>query len=204
MLGRDPALRIQLGRVRDWGASTRSGDIAELPMPDDAAVWPLVTSTSDNCLGQDCPEWDQCHLVKARRKAQEADLVVVNHHLLCADLALKDQGFGEVLPGADAFIIDEAHQLPEVAAAFFGTSLGSRQLSDLVRDLELEFRREARDMPELPHLAADLRHAVAELRLTLGEADRRGPWRELAERPAAVAALGDLSARLAVLEAAWT
>ena len=200
--GRDPALRTQLNRVRDWGASTRSGDIAELPMPDDAAVWPLVTSTSDNCLGQDCPEWDQCHLLKARRKAQEADLVVVNHHLLCADLALKDQGFGEVLPGADAFIIDEAHQLPEVAGAFFGTSLGSRQLSDLVRDLELEFRREARDMPELPLLAADLRHAVAELRLTLGEADRRGPWRELAERPAAVAALGDLGARLAALEAA--
>ena len=182
--GRDPDLRAQLNRVRDWGAATRGGDIAELPMPDDAAVWPLVTSTSDNCLGQDCPEWDQCHLLKARRKAQEADLVVVNHHLLCADLALKDQGFGEVLPGADAFIIDEAHQLPEVAGAFFGTSLGSRQLSDLVRDLELEYRREARDMPELPRLAAGLRHAVAELRLALGEGDRRGPWRELTERPA--------------------
>lgn len=199
---RDPVLRVQLNRVRDWGATTRSGDIAELPMPDDAAVWSLVTSTSDNCLGQDCPEWDQCLLLKARRKAQEADLVVVNHHLLCADLALKDQGFGEVLPGADAFIIDEAHQLPEVAGAFFGTSLGSRQLSDLVRDLELEFRREARDMPELPRLAAALRHAVSELRLTLGEADRRGPWRELTERPAAVAALGDLGTRLAALESA--
>jgi ATP-dependent DNA helicase DinG len=200
--GRDLELRAQLNRARDWGVATRDGDIAGLPMPDDAAVWPLVTSTSDNCLGQDCPELDQCHLLKARRKAQEADLVVVNHHLLCADLALKDQGFGEVLPGADAFIIDEAHQLPEVAGAFFGTSLGSRQLADLARDLELESRREARDVPELPRLVADLRQSVAEFRLALGEGDRRGPWRELTEGRGTLAALGELGTRLAALEEA--
>jgi ATP-dependent DNA helicase DinG len=161
----------------------------------------VVTSTPDNCLGQDCPQLDDCHVLAARRRAQEADLVVVNHHLLCADLSLRDQGFGEVLPGADCFIIDEAHQLPEVASGFFGTALGSRQLLDLVRDLEIEYRREAGDVPELALRASAVPHAVQGLRLALGEADRRGPWLEIAASPAAVAALQALGERLGALEA---
>ncbi len=201
---RDPALRALLNQVRDWGAATASGDISELPIPEDSPVWPAVTSTSDNCLGQGCPDWERCHLLEARRRAQEADLVVVNHHLLCADLALKDQGFGEVLPGADCFVIDEAHQLPEVASAFFGTALGSRALLDLVRDLEVEYRREAGDVPELPVRADALRRAVQDLRLALGEWDRRGPWRDIAEGPVAAAALADLGARLRSLESGLT
>ncbi len=197
---RDPAWCAQLMQVRDWSAGTKSGDIAELSIQEDAAVWPVVTSTPDNCLGQDCPQLDGCHVLAARRRAQEADLVVINHHLLCADLSLRDQGFGELLPGADCFIIDEAHQLPEVASAFFGTALGSRQLLDLLRDLEIEYRREAGDVPELGQRAGAVRHAVHELRLALGETDRRGAWPEIAESPGGAAALQALASGLGALE----
>ena len=199
---RDPAWRAQLMQVRDWGAATKIGDIAELSIPEDAAVWPVVTSTPDNCLGQDCPQLEGCHVLAARRRAQEADLVVINHHLLCADLSLRDQGFGEVLPGADCFIIDEAHQLPDVASGFFGTALGSRQVLDLLRDLEIEYRREAGDVPELAQRAGAVRHAVQELRLALGEADRRGPWLEIVESSGGAAALQALGSGLRALESA--
>lgn len=193
-------LRRQVLQVRDWAAATRSGDVAELGLPEDAAIWPAVTSTSDNCLGQDCPEWTRCHLVEARRRAQEADLVVINHHLLCADLALRDQGFGEILPGADCFIVDEAHQLAEIAGGFFGLALSSRQLLDLTRDVETEHRREAGDVPALVDRASELRRATLDLRLALGEQARRAPWQELAADRDAVAGLATLAARLADLQ----
>jgi ATP-dependent DNA helicase DinG len=175
----DLDLRAQLKRVQDWSRTTSRGDIAELPIPEDAPIWPVVTSTADNCLGQNCPEWHDCHLVSARREAQAADLVIVNHHLFCADLALKDEGFGEILPGADCFVLDEAHQLPEIASNFFGISVSSRQLLDLAHDTESEARRDAKDVPELPERAGKLRRATQDLRLGLGDLDRRGPWREL-------------------------
>jgi ATP-dependent DNA helicase DinG len=125
-----------LPKVRDWARVTRHGDIAELAILSDAdPVWPWVTSTRDNCLGPDCPLFDRCHVVQARREAQAADVVVVNHHLLMADLVLKEEGFGDLLPGADAIIIDEAHQLPEVAANFLGFTVSARQLQSLSRDL---------------------------------------------------------------------
>lgn len=192
----DPEARIGLKQVQEWSKSTTRGDIAELALPEDAKVWPTVTSTSDNCLGQECPEWQGCHLVAARREAQAADLVVVNHHLFCADLALKDEGFGEILPGADCFVLDEAHQLPETATSFFGIRVSSRQLLDLVRDSELEYRREAGDLPELAKRLSALRRAVQDLRLGLGEIDRRAPWRELAGVPEVLKALETLVRRL--------
>jgi ATP-dependent DNA helicase DinG len=191
-----PEMRRQLLTVRDWATVTRSGDVAELNLPEDARVWPVVTSNSDNCLGQECPDWDHCHLLHARRRAQEADLVVVNHHLLCADMALRDEGFGEILPGADCFVVDEAHQLPDVAGSFFGTAVSGRQLLDLVRDTETEYYRDAGDAPGLLDLLAGLRQAVLELRLSLGEQTRRAPWRALAQDSAAVQRLGDLQGRL--------
>lgn len=196
----EPQLRVQLREVQEWSKATRRGDCAELGVPEDAPVWPLVTSTSDNCLGPSCPDWQDCHLVKARREAQAADLVVVNHHLFCADLALKDEGFGEILPGADCFILDEAHQLPEVASGFFGTTLSGRQLLDLARDSELEYRREAGDAPGLLERAAGLRRSVQDLRLGLGEGDRRGPWQELQGDPSTVRALESLARRLRALD----
>ena len=125
-----------LNEVREWRHRTSTGDKAELiDVAEDSPVWPLVTSTAENCLGQKCPEYSRCHVVKARKAAQEADLVVVNHHLLLADLAMKEEGFVEFLPGAEAIIIDEAHQLPDLAVQFFGVALGTRELERVLDDL---------------------------------------------------------------------
>src|SRR5690349_15528767 len=128
-----------LAKVREWSRITRQGDIAELAqLSDSDPVWQWVTSTRDNCLGPECPSFDRCHVVQARREAQAADVVVVNHHLLMADLVLKEEGFGDLLPGADAIVIDEAHQLPEIAANFLGFAVSSRQLEGLSRDAAAE------------------------------------------------------------------
>jgi len=128
-----------LPKVRAWSHTTKRGDIAELPGLGEAdPVWPWVTSTRENCLGSECPVFDECHVLAARREAQAADIVVVNHYLLMADLVLKEEGFGDLLPGVDAIVIDEAHQLPDVAAQFLGYSVSTRQLSAIARDVSGE------------------------------------------------------------------
>jgi ATP-dependent DNA helicase DinG len=181
-------LLAQLEEINAWAGRTRSGDIAELGhIPEDSPLWPRVTSTTDNCLGQECSEYQRCHVVNARRAAQEADLVVINHHLLLADMALKEEGFGDLLPGADAFIIDEAHQLPETAAQFFGIGLGSRQLEELGRDTLAEHLREAGDMQSLPDCVDLLDKQVKDLRLVLGERERRAAWSEVQDKSALLA-----------------
>ena len=172
-----PAQQDQLARVRSWAGRTKSGDIAELDgIPEDAPIWPRVTSTTDNCLGSECPAFADCFVVKARKAAQAAEVLVVNHHLFFADMALRDEGFGEVLPGVNAFIFDEAHQLPGVASNFFGVNLGSRQLLDLSRDALLEIHAEAPDPREAKDIAATLEKAVRDFRLSLGRFARRAPW----------------------------
>jgi ATP-dependent DNA helicase DinG len=149
--------------VREWRHRTESGDRAELTeVAEDSRVWPLVTSTVDNCLGQKCPEYSKCHVVKARRAAQEADLVVVNHHLLLADLAMKEEGFVEFLPGAEAIILDEAHQIPDLAVQFFGVALGSRELERLVDEIRVETM--PFQQPELQRRVDALQTAVRVLR----------------------------------------
>jgi ATP-dependent DNA helicase DinG len=131
---REVALAIP--KVRTWSHVTKRGDIAELPGVGEAdPVWPWVTSTRENCLGTECPVYDQCFVLAARREAQSADIVVVNHYLLMADLVLKEEGFGDLLPGADAIVIDEAHQLPDIAAQFLGYSVSTRQLSAIAKDV---------------------------------------------------------------------
>jgi ATP-dependent DNA helicase DinG len=166
--------------VRDWSQATDRGDIAELSgVPEDAGIWPLVTSNTDNCLGQECPSWSKCHLVEARRRAQEADVVVINHHLLCADFAIKDTGFGELLPMADVFVIDEAHQLPEVASNFFGNSLSTRAMLELVHDTTTEYHTEAGDLPKLLDQLETFAKATRDLRLSFGTQQRRGAWTEI-------------------------
>ena len=128
--------RSPLPKVRAWSHATRRGDIAELPgLGEQDPVWPWVTSTRENCLGTECPKYDECFVLAARREAQAADIVVVNHYLLMADLVLKEEGFGDLLPGADAIVIDEAHQLPDVAAQFLGYSVSTRQLSAIAKDV---------------------------------------------------------------------
>ncbi|MGB5721352.1 MAG: ATP-dependent DNA helicase [Woeseiaceae bacterium] len=170
-------LAAELKRVREWRYRTESGDRAEVTdVAEDSPLWPLVTSTADNCLGQKCPEYSKCHVVKARRAAQEADLVVVNHHLLLADLAMKEEGFVEFLPGAEAIILDEAHQVPDLAVQFFGVSLGSRELErlvDEVRAATLSFSQ-----PELQRRIDAVQTAVRVLR---AEAPRKEGRHELGE-----------------------
>ena len=187
--------------LRSWGRHTRTGDIAEFDaIPEQDPIWPQVTSTPDNCLGQDCEHYERCWVVRARRAAQEADLVVVNHHLFLADLALREDGFEDFLPAFDAFILDEAHQLPAVAPTFFGMRLSSRQLQDLVRDIKTEQLQGAPDAPALRGLADALKHAVLDLREALGVVPRRGEW---ASGPGGNPGLLEcLQARLKELEAA--
>lgn len=166
-----------LNAVREWRYRTDSGDKAELTeVAEDSRIWPFVTSTVDNCLGQKCPEYSKCHVVKARRAAQEADLVVVNHHLLLADLAMKEEGFVEFLPGAEAIILDEAHQIPDLAVQFFGVSVGTREIErliDEVRVATVPFRQ-----PELQRRIDAVQTAVRVLR---AEAPREEGRQQLAE-----------------------
>jgi ATP-dependent DNA helicase DinG len=125
-----------LPKVRNWSYTTRRGDVAELSnVGEQDPVWPWVTSTRENCLGAECPRFDECFVLAARREAQAADIVVVNHYLLMADLVLKEEGFGDLLPGADAIVIDEAHQLPDVAAQFLGYNVSTRHISNLAKDV---------------------------------------------------------------------
>ncbi len=172
----------QLRQVQHWSQSTRSGDVAELTsLPEGAAVLPLVTSSGDNCLGTDCPALSKCHLQEARKRAQEADVVVINHHLLCADFAIKDEGFGELLPAADAYIIDEAHQLPDVASNFFGTSVSPRQILELAWDARTEYLKEAGDLPKFKEQTEHTEKAARDFRLAFKADGQRGTLKEVTQ-----------------------
>ena len=174
-----------LARIREWSKSTHSGDLAEMSeISEDARVWPIVTSTSDNCLGGECADWSDCYVVKARRDAQEADIVVVNHHLLLADMAIKEEGFGELLPAADTFIIDEAHQLPEVASRFFGKGCSSRQFNNLISDCITEQIKDAPEMVEIRDACDELKTNIAQFRLALGTDNQRDSWAKIRYKPA--------------------
>lgn len=173
----------ELEAIRSWAAVTRTGDIGELDVvPENSSIWPQVTSTQDNCLGQECPEFSRCHLLEARRAAQEADVVVVNHHLLLADMVLKEDGFGELLPGVDAVIVDEAHQLPDIATQYFGLSVSTRQFADWLQDLKAEYAKSAADMPGLEQQFKDFEATLAALRPLLAEGIGRQEWDMLPQR----------------------
>jgi ATP-dependent DNA helicase DinG len=191
----------QLRRIRTWAGRTRSGDIAEVDtIPEDAPVWHQVTSTTDNCLGQECPSFSDCHVVKARRTAQEADIVVINHYLLFADMLLRDEGFGELLPGFNAIILDEAHQLYEIASDFFGIFLSSRQILEFARDVVAEQLSEAGDMKELAEAANSLDSLVRSLRLSLGNIDQRAAWRSVSSRHEVKECINALQQQFLVLQ----
>ena len=172
-------------RIVDWSAITSAGDIAELnSVPRDADIWSAVTSTADNCLGAECPNYSECYVALARKKAQEADVVVVNHHLFFADLALKEEGFGELLPSANAVILDEAHQLPEIASSFFSDVISSRQILELSRDILAESLANATDMPTLRDSLRALDKCVADIRLAMDKPGLREPWYKISNKPA--------------------
>jgi ATP-dependent DNA helicase DinG len=152
-----------LNLIRRWSHITQRGDIGELSaVSENDPLWPAVTSTRENCIGVDCPVFQRCHVVAARREAQAADVVVVNHYLLMADLLLKEQGFGDLLPGADAIIIDEAHQLPEVAEQFLGFAVSARQIQNLCRDVIVEMQIQRLAGEDLPRSISTLQRTLAD------------------------------------------
>ncbi|MDR3434463.1 MAG: ATP-dependent DNA helicase [Rouxiella aceris] len=169
-----------LAHLRHWASMTDEGDISTCTVvAEDSYVWPLVTSTNDNCLGSDCPLYKECFVVKARRKAMDADVVVVNHHLFMADMVVKESGFGELIPTAGVMIFDEAHQIPDIASQYFGQQLSSRQLLDLAKDITIAYRTEVRDSAQLQKSADRLSQSTQDFRLALGEPGFRGNLRDV-------------------------
>lgn len=178
---REDVLAFQeIGR---FAQTTKTGDIAECgSVPESAPVWSYATSTRENCLGQNCPRLNDCHVMAARKKAAEADLVVVNHHLLCADMALRDEGFGELLPTVDYVVIDEAHALPEIATTFFSQSISTQLLGLLARDALASGLQHARDGASWPDLCGQLERTAADMRLLMpAELNRRLGWESLSQ-----------------------
>ncbi|WP_321925329.1 ATP-dependent DNA helicase [Paraburkholderia guartelaensis] len=182
---------------------TRSGDKAELAsVPETAAVWSMVTSTRDNCLGQECPHYKDCFVMQARREAQQADIVVVNHHLFFADIMLRDTGMAELLPSANTIIFDEAHQLPETATLFFGETLSTAQFLELARDCVAEGLSHARDAVEWVKLGAALERAARDVRLAFKEDSLRLSITQLPEDHPLFDALDALQTELGALATA--
>ncbi|WP_273391655.1 ATP-dependent DNA helicase [Actinobacillus porcinus] len=176
----DKSVLADLAKVRKWNNSTQSGDLSECTdLAEDSPILPQLTSTTDSCLGSDCPNYADCYVALARKRALAADLVVVNHHLFCADMAVKESGFGELIPQAEVIIFDEAHQLPDIASQYFGQSLTSRQLFDICKDINIVYRTELKDIQQLGIAADHLQKTVQDFRLLLGEGSQRGNWREL-------------------------
>ena len=165
-VAREDAAHAQ--RIARFAKTSQTGDKADCgDVPENSTVWGLVTSTRDNCLGQDCPQHKECFVLAARREALAADLVVVNHHLFFADVMLRDEGTAELLPACNTVIFDEAHQLPETASLFFGDNVSTSQILDLTRDARTEGLTSAKDCLDLPKLCGSLEKAAKDLRLTL-------------------------------------
>jgi ATP-dependent DNA helicase DinG len=193
----------QLRRIQQFAVATTSGDRADLAdVPEDAPVWMHATSTRDNCLGQGCPDFGDCFVMRARRNALAADVVVINHHLFFADVVLRDEGLAELLPACNTLIFDEAHQLPETARLFFGESVSSAQLVELARDARVELRAAGGASPELDALAGRLEKAARDLRLSLGDTGARLAWAQALRVPGFPEALQMLDAAVRKLDAA--
>ncbi len=189
--------RGYLADMRAWSQRTDSGDLAELThIPEDSAVRTACVSSADNCLNQECDFYDDCFVFRARRRAVDADLAVVNHHLFLADMVLKEAGYGELLPSVEVLIFDEAHQLPELASQFFSETLSSRQLLELVSDARTAYYEEAADLPDFPALLDGLDKAARDLRLAFPREDSRLVWAEVKERAEVAAVLAGLVAQL--------
>ena len=171
--------QTKLVKVKRWSTQTRDGDIGELVvLQDDPQLTALVTSTKDNCLGRECPNYDDCYLVKARDEAKQADVVVVNHHLFFADLAIKDTGFGEIIPESDMVVFDEAHQVPDIASQYFGDSLSSRQLIEIADEVQRLCLTELKDLAQAAQMARILTQVVRDWRLQFPSDPTRGNWRD--------------------------
>lgn len=176
---KQPALHTELVTIKEWSVSTQTGDIAEVnDLPEDAMIIPSITSSNDNCLGKDCPSFDDCFVVKARKKAMDADVIVINHHLFFADLVVKETGFGKLIPEADVYIFDEAHQLPDIASMYFGEVLSSKQLTELAKEIDFVYRTELKEAKQMAKAAEQLRAASLDFRLAFAIEKGSGSWRD--------------------------
>ncbi len=198
-----------LARIEAWAQTTASGDLAELEGLDErSSIIPLVTSSRENCLGSECPEARQCHVNKARREAMAADLVVVNHHLFFADMALRDSGVAELLPSVDVAIFDEAHQLGEAGVQFLGTVLGTSQVIDFARDTLAIGLQQARGLVPWAEVAAACDKSARDLRIAasgrLGEVrgNLKLRWSERSSEESFAAALAAVAAACAAARSA--
>ncbi|RZL96350.1 MAG: ATP-dependent DNA helicase [Variovorax sp.] len=168
--GPERASARTLAKIEQWSKSTRTGDLAELPGLDERSpLIPLVTSTRDNCLGAQCPQFRPCHVNAARREALGADVVVINHHLFFADLAVRESGMAELLPTVRVVVFDEAHQLNETGVQFLGVQLGTAQALDFARDLLAAGLQHARGLADWTSIVASVERAARELRLVVGK-----------------------------------
>jgi ATP-dependent DNA helicase DinG len=190
-----------LRKIARFAERTKTGDKSEcIDVPEDSGAWGVATSTRENCLGQECPNSKECFVLAARQDALAADVVVVNHHLFFADVMLKDEGMGELLPACNTIIFDEAHQLPEVAGLFFGESVSTTQIIELARDTRNEGIVAAKDYAPLQEAAQALDKAARDLRLAVKGENQRLPAARLeseAEFGAALQGLADAIAELA-------
>jgi len=186
-----------LPRIIAFSRASETGDRGALAdVPENASIWPLVTSTRDNCLGADCAFHSDCFVLKARKAALEADIVVVNHHLFFADVMLRDEGLAELLPACNTLVLDEAHQLPDTATLFFGEQLSAGQLAELARDAEVAARTGAREVAALPDAASGIGPAIRQMRLALGESPGKIAQRAAADKAGFIDALDELTTAL--------
>ena len=186
--------------IRNFVENSKTGDKAELiEVPENATIWPSVTSTRDNCMGQECNFYKDCFVMDARKRALAADVVVVNHHLFFADVMLRDEGVSELLPSANTVIFDEAHQLPEVAGLFFGEDVSTSQLLELARDAEAEYITTAKDCPALQEAANALEKSVRDFRLVFAYEGSRMPVQKALALKSFDSAYAEMQAKLQAL-----
>jgi len=197
-MNRDDARYVHV--IRNFLETSRTGDKSELPeVPENATIWPAVTSTRDNCIGQECAFHKDCFVLEARKRALAADVVVVNHHLFFADVMLRDEGVSELLPAANTVIFDEAHQLPETAGLFFGEDVSTSQIMDLARDAHAEYLTTAKDCPTLAEATTALEKSTRDFRLVFGLDGARMPVQKALERTGFSEAFATLLDKLAAL-----
>jgi ATP-dependent DNA helicase DinG len=195
---RDDALHLQ--KIRRFAATTMSGDKGECAdVPESSPAWAQATSTRDNCLGSKCAHYQDCFVMKARKRAAESDVIVVNHHLFFADIALRDEGAADLLPSANTIVFDEAHHLPDLARLFFGQQLSTTQILELARDIRVAEAQHAKESTAMGDAALAIEHAARELRLALGAVTGRVALAAIRNRAPFDAALDGLAESLAVV-----
>jgi len=195
---REDAAHLQ--KIRRFANVTMTGDRSECSdVPETSAAWAQATSTRENCLGSACRHYQDCFVMKARKRASEADVIVVNHHLFFADVVLRDEGAQDLLPSANTVVFDEAHHLPDLARLFFGRQLSTSQVLELARDARVAEAQHAKEGRDIGEAASDTERAARDLRLSLGQAMGRTGIAQVRERARFDASLDALAGALAAL-----